>query len=293
LNSAYPGGVEFLKAHGTGNDFVLLPDPEGSLRLSDSQVAAICDRRRGLGGDGVLRVVPVALAGEDLTDTEDAHWFMDYRNADGSRAEMCGNGARVFARYLVDQGLHEPGAMRFATRGGVRGATVPAAGDVEVDMGPATGSQGVDITVGVLGKPRRAHEVHIPNPHAVVFVDDVRQAGPLLQAPDVAPESVFPKGVNVEFVSVEGLDHIRMRVFERGVGETLSCGTGACAAAWSYVRNRRPGGAVNQVRVDVPGGSLVVTFAADGRVLLRGPVTYVARGELEESFLVGAVGAAT
>jgi diaminopimelate epimerase len=214
-----------------------------------------------------------------------ARWFMDYRNADGSVAEMCGNGIRVFARFLVDEGLAEAGELRIATRDGVKTVRLAGTGDVTVDMGPAR-LHGTDRKVSVGSRSWPAVEVDMGNPHAVVFVDDLADAGPL----DVAPvtEPAFASGVNVEFVVARGPRHIAMRVHERGVGETRSCGTGACAA---MVAAARRDGAVDESAtsyvVDVPGGRLVVAGRPDGHVELTGPAVLVASGTVDRDGLVG------
>jgi diaminopimelate epimerase len=266
---------EFLKGHGTENDFVLLPDLDGTVHgdLSSEQLAervrALCDRRAGIGGDGVLRVV--------RSSTPDAEWFMDYRNADGSLSEMCGNGIRLFVRYLVDEGLADPTApIAVDTRDGVKVLTLD--GDlVTADMGrPKVLGE---TTVGAGTVTWSARHVDIGNPHAVAFVSSLEEAGPLLEPPRHDP-AVYPDGVNVEFVLRRGERHIAMRVHERGSGETRSCGTGACAAmvAAALVADGRPEGGDVTYRVDVPGGTLGVTWSADDRVLLTGPAVIVARG---------------
>jgi diaminopimelate epimerase len=254
--------VRFLKGHGTENDFVVLPDPDGTLVLTPELVQRLCDRRAGIGADGVLRVVPAALDPDGAAHADVAHWFMDYRNADGSVAEMCGNGVRVYARYLVDAGLVPPGRLVLATRGGVKDVEVgPDA--VLVDMGPAVVGDPVDID----GTPATA--VDMGNPHAVVHVASVEALGTLDPA---------RKDLNVEYVEDVGPGHLRMRVHERGVGETRSCGTGACAAVVATVlRTATPRGSAYQV--DVPGGRLVVTWREDGHVTLEGPAVLVAEGE--------------
>ena len=294
-----PVGIDFVKGHGTQNDFVVLIDPDGLHDLSVAQVRALCDRRRGLGADGVLRAV---------RDTS-GEWFMDYRNADGSLAEMCGNGARVFALALRETGLETAAAFPVHTRGGVRlvrfgtGGAVPgdmAGSDVTVSMGVATTDER-EVSVSVADRPAAsagqqqawpASPVWIPNPHAVVVVDDLSDAGRLTVAPNVTPESVFADGVNVEFVVDRGVDpvvddgtpRIGMRVHERGVGETRSCGTGAVAAAWAWRRRLGLQGSPGTVRVDVPGGTLYVNERADAELELRGPAVIVARGTLDEQW---------
>jgi diaminopimelate epimerase len=253
--------VRFLKGHGTENDFVLLPDPDGSLELTDDLVRRLCDRRAGIGADGVLRVVPVAKEPDAAAYLGEAAWFMDYRNADGSVAEMCGNGVRVYARYLVTEGLAAAGPMRLATRGGVKDVDVDG-DDITVDMGVAVVGEALTVD----GLPATA--VDMGNPHAVVHVASVEALGTL------APERI---DLNVEYVEDVAPFHLRMRVHERGVGETRSCGTGACAAVVATVlRTGEPRGA--QWDVDVPGGRLVVTWQEDGHVLLTGPAVLVAEG---------------
>ena len=253
--------MRFLKGHGTENDFVLLPDPDGSLVLTKELVRRLCDRRAGIGADGVLRVVPTAKEPEAVEYVGDAAWFMDYRNADGSVAEMCGNGVRVYARYLVTEGLAEEGALRLATRGGIKDVVVD--GDtITVDMGQAV--VGEPLTVD--GMPATA--VDMGNPHAVVHVASVEALG------ELDPER---HDLNVEYVEDIGPGHLRMRVHERGVGETRSCGTGACAVVVATVlRTGEPRGSA--YTVDVPGGRLVVTWQEDGHVLLTGPAVLVAEG---------------
>ena len=273
------GVMRFVKGHGTENDFVLLPDADGELVLTDDLVRRLCDRRAGIGGDGVLRVVRTDADADAraLAGAADTRWFMDYRNADGSPAEMCGNGIRVFARYLVDEGLEPPGDLAILTRDGVKTVRLGAEGDVSVDMGPAT-MPGTDRKVVVGDRAWPAVEVETGNPHAVVFVDDLSEAGDLRSAPVVEPP--FPGGVNVEFVVRRGDRHVAMRVHERGVGETRSCGTGACAVmVASAVRDRAAPGST--YAVDVPGGRLTVTERPDGHLELTGPAVLVARGEVD------------
>lgn len=262
---------EWAKGHGTENDFVLLPDADGARfgELDAGFVAALCDRRRGIGADGVIRVIRSAAAGFG-TDAPD--WFMDYRNADGGVSEMCGNGVRVLGRYLVEEGLVDPaeGDVAIQTRAGVK--TFRCDGDrISVDIGPAeiVGTS----TIAANGISWKAHDVRTGNPHAVVFVDSLDEAGPLAEAPEY-DRAEYPDGVNVEFVRRLADDHVAMRVHERGSGETRSCGTGACAAAVAHL------GGPGSARVDVPGGSLWVDWAADGTVTLTGPAVIVARGTM-------------
>jgi diaminopimelate epimerase len=276
----------FLKGHGTENDFVLLPDHDGSVHgdLSAERVRALCDRRAGIGGDGVLRVIrtgatPVVEEGalrpsRNHMEVDIPEWFMDYRNADGTTAEMCGNGSRVFARYLYDEGLvpsDEP--VRIATRDGVKTLTRVSDDILTVDLGVATIHGETKVSVGDRSWP--ATHVTMCNPHAVVVLDDLAEAGTLYEEP-AYDQAVYPDGVNIEFVVRRGPDHIAMRVHERGVGETRSCGTGACAAALAAAPDG-PG----SWRVDVPGGTLQVSRDDRARVSLTGPAEIVARGETD------------
>ena len=274
--------VPFVKGHGTGNDFVILPDLEGRLALSDDDIRWLCDRRRGLGADGVLRVVKASAMPGFGGQAEYADYFMDYRNGDGSVAEMCGNGARVFVRYLDAVGLITDNETAIGTRAGVLPVVIGRddAGEVQITiaMGKASPLEG-SPEVSANDHTWQAIGVHLPNPHAIAFVDSLDQAGALLNAPEVSPAAMFPDEANVEFVVSRGHRHVAMRVHERGVGETLSCGTGACAVAWAARRHFEPESVgATTWRVDVPGGSLTVTESADGQFSLTGPASLVARG---------------
>ncbi|MFD1859974.1 diaminopimelate epimerase [Aeromicrobium camelliae] len=266
----------WLKGHGTENDFVLLPDHDGSLHgeLDAQFVAALCDRRRGIGADGVLRVITPAALGID----SDAAWFMDYRNADGSISEMCGNGVRVFARHLLEEGLVSDDEFLVGTRDGDKRVVVD--GDqIRVDMGDyVTG--GTSKVTTAEGATLEAREVHTGNPHAVAFVDDLSSAGALLSEPEF-DRSVYPEGVNIEFVARRAHGHVAMRVHERGSGETRSCGTGACAVAIATALADGQDAAAPRYRVDVPGGTVLVDLTSDGHVHLTGPAVIVASGTME------------
>ncbi|MGW5126624.1 diaminopimelate epimerase [Streptomyces sp. NPDC004069] len=285
--------IPFLKGHGTENDFVIVPDPENAVELSPAAVAVLCDRRAGIGGDGVLHVVRSAAHPEARAMAAEAEWFMDYRNADGSVAEMCGNGVRVFARYLQHAGHTTEGDLAIATRGGVKTVHIAKDGDVTVGMGRARLPEG-DVTVSVGGRSWPARNVNMGNPHAVAFVDDLDDAGNLLSPPPFSPASAYPDGVNVEFVVDRGPRHVALRVHERGSGETRSCGTGACAVAVAAAR--RDGadpaatGTPATYRVDLPGGTLVITERPDGEIEMTGPAVLVAEGEIDAKWLETAVG---
>ena len=292
--------LHVTKGHGTRNDFVLLDDPQGALDLTPALVRALADRRAGVGGDGVIRLVRSEAtpdAAVALAEAPDAAWFMDYRNADGSVAEMCGNGVRVVAAFAERLGVWDgTGELPLATRAGVRRVRRVAAplGEVadwyEVDMGawelsagPRAVDAGGDAEVAIAGLEvaRPALSVDVGNPHTVVALADEAALGAadLTRAPLVAPAP--PHGTNVELVvplgeGPDGVGRLRMRVHERGVGETESCGTGACAAAIA-VRTWAGDGAPEAWWVDVPGGTLRVRVVGR-RVLLAGPaeLTYEA-----------------
>ncbi|AOT61417.1 diaminopimelate epimerase [Streptomyces fradiae] len=280
--------LAFLKGHGTENDFVILPDPENAVDLTAALVARVCDRRAGIGGDGVLHVVRSAAHPEARHMAGEAEWFMDYRNADGSVAEMCGNGVRVFARYLEHAGHATAGDLAVATRAGVKLVHLAKDGDVTVSMGRAV-LPDAGVTVTVDGRSWPARNVNMGNPHAVAFVDDLAHAGHLRAEPAYAPAAVYPDGVNIEFVADRGPRHVAMRVHERGAAETRSCGTGACAVAVAAAR--RDGvdpavtGAPVTYTVDVLGGTLVITERPDGRVEMTGPAVIVAEGHIDPAWL--------
>ncbi|MFC7260119.1 diaminopimelate epimerase [Streptomyces lutosisoli] len=280
--------IAFLKGHGTENDFVIIPDPENAIDLPPTAVAALCDRRAGIGGDGLLHVVRSAAHPEAKAMAAEAEWFMDYRNGDGSIAEMCGNGVRVFAHYLQRAGYVAEGDIAVATRGGVKSVHLSKDGDVTVGMGKALFPEG-DVTVSVGEHSWPAHNVNMGNPHAVAFVEDLAQAGDLFTPPPFSPASAYPDGVNVEFVVDRGPRHVALRVHERGAGETRSCGTGACAVAVAAARRDDADPAVTGTpatyTVDVPGGRLVITERPDGEIEMTGPAVIVAEGEIDAEWL--------
>ncbi|NEA52221.1 diaminopimelate epimerase [Streptomyces sp. SID10815] len=285
--------IAFLKGHGTENDFVILPDPENALDLPPAAVAALCDRRAGIGGDGVLHVVRSAAHPDARHLAAEAEWFMDYRNGDGSVAEMCGNGTRVFARYLQHAGLVAEGDLAIATRGGVKKIHIAKDGDVTVGMGRARLPEG-EVTVSVGEHSWPARNVNMGNPHAVAFVGDLADAGDLLSPPPFRPAAAYPDGVNVEFVVDRGPGHVAMRVHERGSGETRSCGTGACAVAVAAARRDGADPAVTGTpvtyTVDVPGGTLVITERPDGEIEMTGAAVIVAEGEIAADWLESVAG---
>jgi diaminopimelate epimerase len=263
--------LEFTKGQGTGNDFVLVFDPAGEISIDAKQIAAICDRHFGVGADGFIRVVKSENLPEgaaSLAEVPEAIWFMDYYNADGSVAEMCGNGVRVFARYLTEKGivaLSDGETLSVGTRAGVKDLQRNMAG-FAVDMGRwKLESEEVLVHADNLSVSRPGLGINLGNPHVVVALAHRSELDELqlLDAPILKPTA--PNGANVEFVVPEdvknGVGYISMRVFERGVGETLSCGTGICAAALA-TRYWAGAGAPNTWQVTVPGGTLGVRMFA-------------------------------
>lgn len=287
--------LPFTKGHGTGNDFVLYADPDGNQPLTAEQITAICDRHFGVGADGVIRAVRSAnldAGAAALAEDENAEWFMDYHNADGSIAEMCGNGIRVFVRYLLDQGLAtlESGdTLPIGTRAGVRDVQKSTNG-FQVDLGRWALDGGEPLVrAKELKVARPGLGINVGNPHVVVALADETElaSADLSYVPRIEPEPI--DGANVEFVVphdpliTDGVGRITMRVHERGSGETLSCGTGVAAAALA-TRHWAGSAAPNQWRVDVPGGTLGVRMFAtqDGEhVGLSGAAELVYTGTLQ------------
>lgn len=264
--------LQFTKGHGTGNDFVLVFDPSGELQLDAQLIAKLCDRHFGIGADGFIRVVRSEFVPEGralLAEAPEAEWFMDYYNADGSTAEMCGNGTRVFARYLTEKGivsLSEGETLAIGTRAGVKDIQRSKSG-FAVDMGRWQLDEERLVSAANLDVPRPGQGINVGNPHVVVALADVAELEglDLNRAPNLEPAA--PNGANIEFVVPadplirEGAGQISMRVYERGVGETLSCGTGIIAAALA-TRNWLGPGAPNIWQVRVPGGVLGVRMFA-------------------------------
>jgi diaminopimelate epimerase len=268
--------LEFTKGHGTMNDFVVVADPDGVGDLSPADVRFLCDRRAGIGADGVLRVVRGRFI--PTWDGDPDAWFMDYRNADGSLAEMCGNGVRVFLVFLKSAGLvgADVEGVDIGTRAGMRTGTYLPDGTVRVWMGrPIVDAPGIHVAVGESGWLARA--VDVGNPHAVsILAADESLAGlDLSRQPAWTPASAFGNGVNLEFVDLLSPDAVRMRVHERGVGETFSCGTGTVAVASAVAADQ--GRAEASYLVHVPGGSVRVDLVG-GDAYLTGAAVLVYSG---------------
>jgi diaminopimelate epimerase len=255
--------------HGTHNDFVLVFDSEDKLTFSPDQVKAICDRSTGVGADGFIRIIK-----------ENNQWFMDYRNADGSIAEMCGNGIRVMARYLQERNHQPSGIYAINTRAGRKFLAVPDTGDISVNMGQVSQVPG-EITATDDGNTYRGLNIDMGNPHAVVFVDDLTKIGDLKQPPSVSPADAYPEGVNVEFVQFAGENQLNMRVFERGVGETQSCGTGTCAVALAATIESKKSLPIKWI-INPPGGQLIVEIDGHSNATLIGPAVIVKDVELDQ-----------
>jgi diaminopimelate epimerase len=282
----------FAKGHGTQNDFVLLPDPDARLTLAPAAVTALCDRARGLGADGVLRVTTAGAAAaagifDRLPEGVDAgDWYMDYRNADGSIAQMCGNGVRVFAHYLRVAGLETCDEFVVGSLAGPRPVVLhgwdATTADVTVEMGK-TNQLGTGSAV-VGGRRFSGLAIDVGNPHLACVdpgLTPAELAGLDVAAPVQFDTGQFPEGVNVEVLTAPAGGSVSMRVHERGVGETRSCGTGTVAAAVAALQHQ--GAATGTLQVCVPGGEVTVTVT-DASSYLRGPSVLVAHGQIAEEW---------
>ena len=279
-------GVPFRKGHGTGNEFILVSGLDGYFAdpksVTPTIAQNICDRDHGLGADGILRV---ARASE--FEVDDAQYFMDYTNADGSLSATCGNGLRVFARYLVEAGLENRGQFTIGTRAGTVTVAISETDtdftNIAITMGHVSlGPMNVTVETETGSWP--AVGIAGMNNHAVSVVDYIADAGSLADIPTALPAGTYPDGVNFEFIQEKSPTHIAMRTHERGVGETLSCGSGACAAAYVHATSNH----LNDpwtVQVDVLGGTVYVDSDTDGILTLRGPAVFVAEGTIEPSLL--------
>jgi diaminopimelate epimerase len=281
--------MRFTKYQGIGNDFVMLADPQDEIELTPEKVRALCDRRFGIGADGVIRVAPGRDGGDLL---------MDYVNSDGSVGEMCGNGIRCLALFAQEEGLTEKDELDVLTGAGLKKIEVLADGRVRVDMGapifdPARipmdwkGPEALHAKIEVGGMMQEVACVSMGNPHAVLLVDDPASAPVTTLGPTIENHPAFPNKTNVEFLAVRSQSKLEMRVWERGSGETLACGTGACAVA---VVARLIGATAQRVTVTLPGGDLEVewegSLVKEAPVLLTGPATKSFEGEIHTEGLV-------
>jgi diaminopimelate epimerase len=255
--------------HGTENDFLLLFDPENQTSVTPQAIAAMCNRESGIGADGFIKIIK-----------EEKYWFMDYSNADGSCAEMCGNGIRVMARFLVERGHQNEGIFAINTRDGLKHLRVPRDGDISVNMGQVR-DEIDEVEVSHNKQTWNGFNINVGNPHAVVFVDSLDEVGSLDVAPHVVPISSYPEGVNVEFVEKLGGNELKMRVHERGSGETRSCGTGTCAvalAATLHTSGKLPSTWI----IYPPGGRLVVELDGHSNATLTGPAVLLKDFDITE-----------
>lgn len=281
--------MRFFKYHGIGNDFVMLADVEDRLQLTPQMVRALCDRRFGVGGDGVIRMAP----GDGDTD-----FFMDYVNSDGSIGEMCGNGIRCLALFARDEGLTHKSELRVGTRAGIKLVSFTGDDRVRVDMGPPIfvpdevpveweGSDALHTKIELEDGVVEATCLSMGNPHAVIFGQDA-PGDPRPLGSVIEKHPMFPRGANVEFARVDRPDRIEMRVWERGSGETMACGTGACAVA---VAAKVVAGADDRVTVSLPGGEVEVEWAGsldeEAPVFLTGPAVRAFSGEVDVELLGG------
>jgi diaminopimelate epimerase len=273
--------IRFTKMHGLGNDFVVIDAVREPVALSPEQVRFLAHRRLGVGCDQVLVVEPPGRDGVDF----------GYRifNADGNEVEQCGNGARCFARFVREHGLTEKDEITVSTAGGVIVLRVQPDGQVSVDMGkprldpteiPFQADRiALSYPLDVDGRLLEIAAVSMGNPHAVLRVDDVQSAPVAQLGPLIEHHPRFPRQVNAGFMEIVSPEHIRLRVHERGTGETLACGTGACAAV---VAGRIQGLLEERVAVDLPGGRLMISWRGDGSaVTMTGPATSVFEGTID------------
>ncbi len=276
--------TRFAKYQGTGNDFVMIADPSDELVLTPGLVRRVCDRRFGVGADGVIRVAP-GRDGAELT--------MDYVNSDGSVGEMCGNGIRCLAVFARDEGLTTSSDLKIATRAGVKTVTINKDSTVTVDMGPPIfepeqvpvrwdAADALHAKIELDSEMVEATCLSMGNPHAILFVDDPATAPVTTLGPVLEKNAAFPNGTNVEFVRVDSPTRVTMRVWERGSGETLACGTGAAAVG---VAARLVGDADENLTVVLPGGELEIewrgSLTEEAPVIMTGPVVKAFEGEVD------------
>jgi diaminopimelate epimerase len=283
--------MRIAKYHGTGNDFVFVEDLDDSAPVSPALIRALCDRHRGIGADGLIRVVRGREGGD---------FFMDYWNRDGEAAQMCGNGIRCVGKFVYERGHTQATQIDVETRAGVKRLVLDVEGGavrtVTVDMGPPSFELGTlpmqgDPSATLLAEPFdaagrtwKASAVSMGNPHIVLLLEPGEDLA-ALDVPHIGPQIEhdprFPQRTNVEFV-VPGEGRLAMRVWERGSGETMACGTGACAV---LVAANLAGLAKRQSEIDVPGGTLLIEWRDDDHVFLTGPATFVFEADLDEAWL--------
>ena len=272
--------LKFTKMHGLGNDFVVFDTIAQAVELSPEQLRFIADRHRGVGCDQILRVEPPRESGTDF--------YYRIFNADGGEVEQCGNGARCFVRYVRDKGLTAKSEIRVGTRAGVIVPRIEADGQVTVDMGVPlfdppripfqAPERALTYELRIGGKTITISALSMGNPHAVQIVDEIETAPVTSEGALIEADPRFPQRVNAGYMQVLNRGHVRLRVYERGAGETLSCGTGACAATVAGIMR---GVLDSRVRVTTRGGDLAIGWAGDGKpVMMTGPAATVFDGEL-------------
>ena len=280
--------ISFSKYHGLGNDFVLVDNRDSQEpKMSPKEAVAVCDRNFGIGADGVIFVLPA---------TGETDYTMRIYNSDGSEPEMCGNGIRCMAKFVADleakdgKQLEVPHTYQIHTLAGIIRPELQVGGSVTVDMGEpgllaqeipttlvADDEKVIDQTLTVGGKDYQVSCVSMGNPHCITFVENV-EAVPLAEiGPLFEHHEVFPARINTEFVEVVRPDYLKMKVWERGAGPTLACGTGTCALVVAAVLN---GKCDRQVEVELPGGNLKINWADNNRVYMTGPATLVFAGDV-------------
>lgn len=274
--------MKFMKMHGSGNDFVFLDHFHGAAEVDYPKLAKkLCHRQFGIGGDGLIVILP-----SNIADARMRIW-----NSDGSEPEMCGNGIRCFARYIYDQGIVTKNSMQVETLAGILTLNLDIQNGqvqgVRVDMGEpilraelipvlAQGLPVMGQSLEVCGETFQYTAVSMGNPHCVIFVENFATLDFERVGPAIEQHSLFPRKTNVEFIEVNSPKEITMKVWERGVGPTLSCGTGACASAVAAVLNQKTDRAVT---VHLSGGDLLVEWGLDNHVYMTGSATYVFQGE--------------
>lgn len=273
--------IDFVKMHGLGNDFVMLNATRNKFNLSKEQIIALAHRHTGIGFDQLLMVEPAASAAVDFA----------YRifNSDGNEVEQCGNGARCFAQYVRKIGLTDKREIKVQTLAAIMHLKVLNEIDVEVDMGPAifapeavpfiTQESSAPYHLALASGTVEFEVVNIGNPHAVLFVDDVDAVDVQAIGAELEVHPAFPKRCNVQFVQVLGRNQIKQRIFERGAGETMASGSGACAGAAAAIQTARVD---NQLRVSMPGGELSLSFDPSMQhILMTGPTAFSFHGSIE------------
>lgn len=273
--------LKFTKMHGLGNDFVVFDATTQPLTLTPAQLRALADRHFGVGCDQILLV--------ERAHSPDTDFYYRIFNADGGEVEQCGNGARCFVRFVHDKGLTRKTQIRVGTLGGVIEPRLEPDGQVTVNMGapvfePAAipfqaSERALTYDLDVNKKTLKINSLSMGNPHAVQVVADLDQAPVATDGPVIESHPRFPKRVNAGFMQVLSRSHIRLRVYERGAGETLACGTGACAAMVAGVQRGLLGA---RVRVTTHGGDLTIAWAGEGQpVMMTGPAVTVFEGEVD------------